>query len=197
MTLIHRFSNVPQYSMAVTIHPSPDFLDVGAIVNRLADATLMKEGVLYRSGELVLVRSLAEVGGPRTIINLELSEDRGWSEGEVLIHLPIPDTGDVYDAASDSTRRWLLSVLESLAKPETRLPVLVHCTAGRDRTGVAIAAVLCSLGVQREVILEEYALSEPPLHTGLLETLVDVWGAEGAFPLRVVERLCGRFLFPR
>jgi protein-tyrosine phosphatase len=36
---------------------------------------------------------------------------------------------------------------------------IVHCTAGKDRTGVAIALVLATLGVPRDVIVEDYALT--------------------------------------
>jgi protein-tyrosine phosphatase len=40
-----------------------------------------------------------------------------------------------------------------------RLPVLFHCTAGRDRTGVATVLLLEALGVPRETILSDYLLS--------------------------------------
>jgi protein-tyrosine phosphatase len=36
---------------------------------------------------------------------------------------------------------------------------VVHCMAGKDRTGVAIALVLAALGVPREAILEDYVLT--------------------------------------
>jgi len=36
---------------------------------------------------------------------------------------------------------------------------IVHCTAGKDRTGVAIALVLESLGVRREAIVADYTLT--------------------------------------
>jgi protein-tyrosine phosphatase len=39
------------------------------------------------------------------------------------------------------------------------LPVLVHCTAGKDRTGFMIAMLLEALGVEREAIIEDYLLS--------------------------------------
>ena len=38
-------------------------------------------------------------------------------------------------------------------------PVLYHCTAGKDRTGVATALILSALGVPRETILTDYELS--------------------------------------
>jgi protein-tyrosine phosphatase len=36
---------------------------------------------------------------------------------------------------------------------------IVHCTAGKDRTGVAVALVLDALGVRREAIVADYALT--------------------------------------
>jgi protein-tyrosine phosphatase len=38
-------------------------------------------------------------------------------------------------------------------------PALVHCSAGKDRTGIVIAMVLAVLGVPDEVIAADYALS--------------------------------------
>lgn len=35
-------------------------------------------------------------------------------------------------------------------------PVLFHCTAGKDRTGVATALILFSLGVDKEAIMKDY-----------------------------------------
>lgn len=38
-------------------------------------------------------------------------------------------------------------------------PVLVHCAAGKDRTGVLVALVLDAVGVQRAAVIADYALS--------------------------------------
>ena len=40
-----------------------------------------------------------------------------------------------------------------------RLPAVFHCTAGKDRTGVAAALLLEVLGVDREHVLDDYELS--------------------------------------
>lgn len=37
---------------------------------------------------------------------------------------------------------------------------LIHCTAGKDRTGVACALVLSALGVHKSALVEDYALTE-------------------------------------
>ena len=54
--------------------------------------------------------------------------------------------------AIDSHRELLKTVLES------RGGVLWHCTQGKDRTGVATALILSVLGVDREVIKQDYML---------------------------------------
>lgn len=38
--------------------------------------------------------------------------------------------------------------------------VLVHCTAGKDRTGIVVALALAVAGVEREVIVADYASTE-------------------------------------
>ena len=41
--------------------------------------------------------------------------------------------------------------------------VLMHCTAGKDRTGLLAAALLDALGVDHALIVEDYALSGPAM----------------------------------
>ena len=42
---------------------------------------------------------------------------------------------------------------------EKRTPILFHCTAGKDRTGMAAVLVLLLLGVDRKAAVEDYALT--------------------------------------
>lgn len=42
---------------------------------------------------------------------------------------------------------------------EDRAPLVIHCTAGKDRTGFACALILHTLGVPDEVIAEDYLLT--------------------------------------
>ncbi len=69
--------------------------------------------------------------------------------------------------------------LELLAA-EGSAPVVIHCAAGKDRTGVLTALVLALLGVADDDIVADYAL------TGLVtDRLIAEWRAyNGAKPLR-------------
>jgi len=42
---------------------------------------------------------------------------------------------------------------------EDRAPLVIHCTAGKDRTGFACALILHTLGVSRDIISEDYLLT--------------------------------------
>jgi protein-tyrosine phosphatase len=42
---------------------------------------------------------------------------------------------------------------------ESNWPVLIHCNAGKDRSGVGIALILEAMGVDRETIMDEYLLT--------------------------------------
>ena len=49
-------------------------------------------------------------------------------------------------------------ILRRIANADN-LPTLIHCTAGKDRTGVAAMLILSLLGVPEDVILADYSLS--------------------------------------
>lgn len=44
------------------------------------------------------------------------------------------------------------------------LPLLFHCAAGKDRSGVAAALLLSALGVRRDAVLQDYLLSRDVRH---------------------------------
>ena len=47
----------------------------------------------------------------------------------------------------------------TLLQDETKVPLLFHCSAGKDRTGMGAALILFSLGVDEATILENYLAS--------------------------------------
>jgi protein-tyrosine phosphatase len=70
----------------------------------------------------------------------------------------VPDLRELYRMILDERAEQLGEVLTALAEP-SGLPAVVHCSAGKDRTGVVVAVVLALAGVSPQTIAEDYALT--------------------------------------
>jgi protein-tyrosine phosphatase len=136
-----------------------NFRDVGEFVNIIAGRALVPEKRLYRGGKLDSVDCAEEIANPASIINLRRSADLKVFDAEIY-HFPISDEFEKYDTTNRQVRRWLNEVLRVFELPSLRYPVLIHCTSGKDRTGVVVASILRVLDVPESVIVEEYLLSE-------------------------------------
>lgn len=66
-------------------------------------------------------------------------------------------------------------------------PALVHCAAGKDRTGVLIAVVLAALGVERRAVLADYAATSDNIDDVVARIRRDP-AAEDKFARLVAER---------
>ncbi|MBH1965446.1 MAG: tyrosine-protein phosphatase [Comamonadaceae bacterium] len=67
-------------------------------------------------------------------------------------------------------------------------PLVFHCTAGKDRTGFAAALILLALGVPRDVVMQDYLLTNdlyrmPTINTSKTpqEVLNVLWRVQEAF----------------
>jgi len=98
---------------------------------------------------------------------------------------------EVYRLAAAPRQEPLRQVMAFLAAPGS-LPAVVHCTAGRDRTGLVIALALAVAGVPSDAIARDYALSRRYLGDDrlrcsalvMLETLAwieDTYGGVSAY----------------
>ena len=58
-------------------------------------------------------------------------------------------------------------------------PALIHCAAGKDRTGVSVALLLRLCGIDRDAVLAEYALTTPA-RTGIYHRLAHDYGSDVA-----------------
>jgi len=64
---------------------------------------------------------------------------------------------DLYRSpVNDQTHRYA-ELFEHLLAED--VPVVFHCTAGKDRTGFAAALVLMALGVSRDEVMKDYLLT--------------------------------------
>ncbi|KAI1771645.1 protein-tyrosine phosphatase-like protein [Hypoxylon cercidicola] len=91
---------------------------------------------------------------------------------------------DILAAAASPSNSYqpFKTILEHVAAPPSSAassppaPCLIHCTAGKDRTGVICALILSLCGVPEEVVAHEYSLTDLGLkerHPELIAHLTD------------------------
>ncbi len=85
-----------------------------------------------------------------------------YTQIPLLADDPTPHLGlaGMYRHIFDARATQLVEVVRALLAPGGA-PAVIGCAAGKDRTGVAIALILDALGVPRDIIVEDYALSAP------------------------------------
>jgi protein-tyrosine phosphatase len=120
-----------------------------------------------------------------------MGEDRE-TFGAAHRHVAIPNEHEKYDTTDRAVRRWLNAAATAVAEAPGA-PILVHCASGKDRTGVVVAVLLLTLGVPRELIVEEYLLSDGGVERAWIEQALDGVGDVGRYLDRVdLGRLRGR-----
>ena len=75
---------------------------------------------------------------------------------------------------TDTRQRGAFGAALRLLCAPGRLPLLYHCTGGKDRTGWMTAVVLTALGVPRELVLRDYLLSNDFHRTGYQKLRFDL-----------------------
>ncbi len=104
----------------------------------------------------------------------------------ITAQIAIDLMGDLYRAFVHDQAHRFAEFFELLLNSQR--PVVFHCTAGKDRTGFAAALFLLALGVDRDVVMQDYLLSNdvfrpPPLPPGnaMSEALAVMWRVEAGF----------------
>jgi protein-tyrosine phosphatase len=191
--------------------------DLGGFMTRSGNRTRL--GRIWRSDHLDRTTSadretLAAVG-VRTIVDLRTDTERrdrpnpladdprfhvvavdlfgGVMEGIIGGRIP----GDAFDLhthyraslnlASDRYEAVFTAIDDALNREPG--PVIVHCTLGKDRTGMIAALLLLAAGVEPEVVVTDYAASDDavtPLRPALLRE-----ATERGYPEAAYARLLG------
>ena len=160
-----------------------NFRDIGGYLNQ--DGQQVKKGLYFRTGrqDRMTDRDLLKLSELKISTQIDLRKpdevaDQGKGPLEAMgakyINIAvIPEGGSdqlsrlVGDTGISGKRylgylefgptSWLR--LFGILADESNLPVVLHCTAGKDRTGVSTAFLLSILGVSRDVIEEDYLLT--------------------------------------
>jgi protein-tyrosine phosphatase len=89
----------------------------------------------------------------RRVPLLDLSGETLASVGTAMA----TDVGAAYRAMAGRAGPGIAAVVSVLTSPAPRPgPVLVHCAAGKDRTGIVVAVILAALGVSDEFVVADY-----------------------------------------
>jgi len=131
-----------------------NFRDVGRGINEILGFDLLKPCVLYRSGALNDVSHEDTLPKIKSIVNLRREKDPEFKNISPLQVAPL-DTMNNYIIVSEVYQEWIQRLFSTLTDGEI-WPLLMHCTAGKDRTGVGIALLLKNLDVPDNAIVEEY-----------------------------------------
>lgn len=156
-----------------------NFRDVGGLS---AGDGRTRSGVLYRSGNLAHltgrgIKALDSLG-VRRIIDLraddEVTRDPSRVTGLDLhiqrVPLFLGSVRSFFEEDLSLAQMYRLIVEESAAGVVDVVrgiiadpPVLVHCTVGKDRTGVTVAVALAAAGVDEDEVVADYARTESHL----------------------------------
>ncbi len=130
------------------------------------------KGMIYRSGALCFAsrEDAAKLHGLkiRTFLELRLNQeiakdgpDKGYllEKIPVNLHWPMGNSHglgrEAYVSYVEENEKLFRDYFRLLSKSEN-YPILYHCSAGKDRTGILTALLLESLGATREVIMDDY-----------------------------------------
>ena len=123
-------------------------------IRTVVDFRDQEERDLAPDGELATVREICAFSlRPGTIVDFYAANTVAEAEAnmETLYRL-LPSAGIAQYRA-----------FFALLADREKAPLLFHCSAGKDRTGLAAALILAALGAARETIIEDYCLSAPCL----------------------------------
>jgi protein-tyrosine phosphatase len=160
-----------------------------------SDGRTMSSGRLYRADEPQRLspagRAVIDGIGLRAVIDLRsekhFERGPGFADAALthnvtvvdrVIHNEEPrrvespaDIADLYDEMVELRRDNIVRAVELVADNIGTGPVLVHCMAGKDRTGIVVALIQAALSVSLASIVEEYSRSDEPTRQRRVEMI--------------------------
>jgi protein-tyrosine phosphatase len=153
-----------------------NFRDTGGLH---AGSGVTRDGVLFRSGDLSRVHDAGIAAlrtlGIRRVIDLRADDEVARSPstlrplGATVQHVPLffgsvtsffandVSLAEMYRHIVDDAGDAVVAAVRGVLADQ---PVLVHCTVGKDRTGVTVALMLAAAGVDTDDVVADYARTE-------------------------------------
>lgn len=177
-----------------------ELVNFRAVTGVTADGQRLRPGSLYRSAGLDQIGAPGRLHlhdlGVYTVLDLRTAEEMslrandlaGLGIAEVRVPLVVDLDGNATKAVRESTDplltlEWfyedivenatdgLREVFDALTRVEN--PVVLVCTAGKDRTGVVVALLQLALGIQLNDVIAGYAESEAQLNADWIATVIE------------------------
>lgn len=94
------------------------------------------------------------------------------------------DLAAMYRHLIDESAERLVEAVRVIAEGE---PTLVHCTVGKDRTGVTVALALSAIGADRDAVVDDYALTASQLPVERNQAIAEYFRAHMADARNAIE----------
>ena len=203
------------YERALPLEGGQNFRDLGGYPTE--GNRHVRWGLLFRSGSMYGLTAAdfayLQKLGLRTVVDFRSKQERAAEpEGWPTDHTPRILTDDydfallgrhmtglnemkpeerqaklieMYPIILDQFNGQYRRLFEQLLDGNT--PLAFHCSAGRDRTGVAAALILTALGVPRETVIQDYLLTNRYFQLARTGPAAQTWGNIPSDMLKVME----------
>lgn len=179
------------YPRHIHFESVPNFRDLGGYRahdgRTVAWRRLFRSAALHKMNDRDMIRLKQEIS-PRAVIDLRSPKDPeknsevillkgigaryfsipfrpdspSYVKDEAQAHPNATNMGEIYlhRISEQPFGKRLVDALEIIAERDNH-PLVFHCSAGKDRTGVLAAMVLAAMGIVDEDVVADYTLSAP------------------------------------
>ncbi|KAM3547415.1 hypothetical protein ARSEF4850_010040, partial [Beauveria asiatica] len=147
--------------------------DLGGI--SLSPTTVTRHGVILRSGHLEFLTGTGETKlsklGITSIIDLRTSSEAKLIQKWAYAMRSQSSAKRYFDTVCSDSGRSKMRELVVFMHQNSSGAVILHCSLGKDRTGVVVALLLALLGASDDQIADDFALSGPGLAPMFAQTM--------------------------